>query len=229
MSTAFSNSIFYDLLFQEQFAPVVTQEILGGSAGSRFRQDALLLDQPIVIFDFETTGLDTKKSRIIEIGAIKYLHQKEIDRISTFVNPQVPIKREITNITGITADMVTDAPLAKTAIPQFHDFLIGCVGFAHNAEFDIGMLFSESHRLGIQLDYTVFCTLKMARQLLKIERRNLDALAKHYGLEFESRHRSIGDIQVTAGVLWNLLAENPQLQTIQDMQPFAELMPSSYK
>ncbi|MBX9703382.1 MAG: hypothetical protein K2X39_04445, partial [Silvanigrellaceae bacterium] len=140
-------------------------------------------------------------------------------------NPGEKISREIEKITGISDAMLSDMPTVDKVLPAFHDFLRGAMGVAHNAEFDVGMLHYESARLGIKCDYTVLCTLKMARSLVQIERRNLDALAKHFDLTFESRHRSIGDILVTAGVLWKMLEENPHLKLISDLYSFREYFP----
>jgi DNA polymerase III epsilon subunit-like protein len=112
-------------------------------------------------------------------------------------------------------------------LPQFHDFLRGSIGVAHNAEYDVGMMFHESNRLGISCDYTVICTLKLARAFVKIESRTLDALSKHFELTFQSRHRSIGDILVTADVLWKILGEHPELQTMSHLLPYREMMPLS--
>lgn len=226
MPSPFQNSQFYHILkgnTQTQGTPLA---ILGGVSGSKFRDSALLLEHPIVVFDFETTGLDVRRARIIEIGAIKYVGQKEVARFSQLINPGIPVSAEITRITGITQSMLTGMPPMQDVLPAFHDFLRGSVGVAHNAEFDVGMLFHESNRLGITCDYTILCTLRMARALVKIERRNLDSLANHYGLTFESRHRSIGDILVTAGVLWKILEENSTLTTMAHLQPYREPMPN---
>ncbi|WP_338637555.1 3'-5' exonuclease [Spirobacillus cienkowskii] len=226
MPSPFQNSMFhYILALKENFtsSPIA---IMGGMSGSRFFGTEDINDVPIVVFDFETTGLDVRTSRIIEIGAIKYKNRKEISRFSYLINPGMSISPEITSITGIDNTMLANQPDLQTVLPLFHDFLRGCVGLAHNAEFDIGMMYYESERLGISCDYTVFCSLKMARALVKIERRNLDALAEHYGLSFESRHRSIGDILVTAGVFWRMLDENSVLKTISDLSPYREEMPS---
>lgn len=225
MSSPFQNSIFHFVLSRKDNFTSTPIAIMGGVSGSRFLGIEFIRDVPIVIFDFETTGLDVKSSRIIEIGAIKYINRKEVARFSKLVHPGIPVSEEITKITGITNEMLEGKPSFQTVLPDFHDFLRGCVGLAHNAEFDVGMLFHESNRLGISCDYTIFCSLKMARALVKIERRNLDALAAHYSLSFESRHRSIGDILVTAGVFWGMLDENPVLQTISDLSPFREEMP----
>ncbi len=198
--------------------------ILGGVTGSRFSNTDKFMDKPFVIFDFETTGLDTRAARIIEIGAIKYIGKKEVARFSQLINPSMLVSKEITRITGIENSMLEGMPFIQDVLPPFHDFLRGCIGVAHNAEFDMGMMFHESNRLGISCDYTLICSLKMARAFVKIESRSLDALAKHYNLQFESRHRAIGDILVTAQVLWKILEEQPQLQTVGDLLPFRESM-----
>lgn len=224
MSTSFSNSLFYHALFgkkdsRDKDAQVA---ILGGVSGSRFDSNKDIHDIPLVVFDFETTGLNIRTSKIIEIGAVKFLKRKEIARFTALINPKENLTQEIAKITGINDDMLKNKPFVEDILPGFHDFLRGSLGFAHNAEFDLGMLVNESERIGVHCDYTIICTLKMARALIDIERRNLDALAKHYNLTFESRHRSIGDILVTAQVLWKMLDENPGLKKIHDLELYRQ-------
>ena len=93
---------------------------------------------------------------------------------------------------------------------------------AHNAAFDAGFINQACQRLDIELSWPVFCSLKLARDLLPdLERKNLDTLAEHYGLSFESRHRSIGDVKVTTGVLLEMLQnEGEHIVSWQDMAPF---------
>lgn len=224
MPSPFSNSLFHSLLARRQGGDSAPQAILGGVSGSRFSPHSTLSELPLVVFDFETTGLDSKTDRIIEIGAVKYVTRREVERFSYLIHPGRPITDEITQITGITNEMLEGQPSISEVLPAFHDFLRGCVGIAHNAEFDTGFLVAESARLGIQCDYVILCTLRMARDLVKVERKNLDALAAHYRLTFESRHRSIGDILVTANVLWNMLDENKQLACLKDFAPYQEVM-----
>lgn len=224
MPSPFSNSLFSTLLGRRQTGDLAPQAIMGGVTGSRFSPQARFADLPVVVFDFETTGLDGKTDRIIEIGAVKYEARREVARFSSLVHPGRPVSDEITQITGITNEMLEGQPPIAEVLPAFHDFLRGCVGVAHNAEFDTGFLVAESARLGIQCDYVIVCTLRMARELVKTERKNLDALAAHYRLTFESRHRSIGDILVTAAVLWNMLDENKQLACLKDFAPYQEVM-----
>lgn len=224
MPSPFWNSGFSDLLTkrgQVTHAPVA---ILGGISVSSFAETTFFEEQPIVVFDFETTGLDVSTCRIIEIGAIKYVGRKEVGRFSTLVDPEQELPPETFSITGITSEMLVGQPTLSKVIHQFHEFMRGCIGVAHNAEFDCGVLVHESARFGIRCDYTVVCSLKLARALVNSERKNLDALAAHYNLQFESRHRSIGDILVTADVLWRILDENPQLVTLRDFVPYQETM-----
>ncbi len=225
MASDFQNSIFYQILLDKKHAQATPISIMGGVSGSRFQDDEPFHDKPFVIFDFETTGLDTRQARIIEIGAIKYKNRKEVARFSQLIDPGMKVSSEITKITGIDNGMLKGQPPIQDVLPAFHEFLRGSVGVAHNAEFDMGMLYHESNRLGISCDYTLICSLKLARALVKIESRSLDSLARHYKLTFQSRHRSIGDILVTADVLWNMFDENKNLQTFKDLLPYREPMP----
>lgn len=224
MASSFQNSVFHQLLQGRSARPVAPIAIMGGVSGSTFAPQAKLLELPVVVFDFETTGLDVKTARIIEIGAIKYLNKKEIGRFSTLVHPGQKLPPETFGITGISDEMLADAPPLQDIFYDFHEFMRGCVGVAHNAEFDCNVMLHESARLGMSCQYHVLCTLKLARALLQTERKNLDALAAHYNLTFESRHRSIGDILVTAEVLWNILKEHPELQSLADLSPYQEPM-----
>ncbi|MBM3381636.1 MAG: 3'-5' exonuclease [Betaproteobacteria bacterium] len=224
MASAFPNSIFHQLLSGRTKNQFETLAIMGGVSGSTFSPHETIASLPIVVFDFETTGLNVKTARIIEIGAIKYRNSKEVDRFSTLVNPGQKLPPETFGLTGINDEMLVNAPRLQDVFYNFHEFFRGCVGVAHNAEFDCGIMLHESARLGMSCNYHVICSLKMARALVQSERKNLDTLAQHYNLTFESRHRSIGDILVTAEVLWNMLREHPELQTLGDLQPYQEPM-----
>ncbi|RYZ70600.1 MAG: 3'-5' exonuclease, partial [Proteobacteria bacterium] len=163
---------------------------------------------PVVIFDFETTGLDVYRDRIIEIGAIKYENGRRVGDFSFLIDPEIPLPEIITKITGITDAMLEGQRKIEGVLPEFLQFIDKCVLVAHNAEFDLNFLRSVASRQGYQIEYPCFCTLKMARLLLPdLESKNLDTLAKHYELSFAARHRSIGDCEVTGSVLTNLLAK----------------------
>jgi DNA polymerase III epsilon subunit family exonuclease len=162
----------------------------------------------IVVFDLETTGLDPREDGIIEIGGIKLRNMEPVEEFSSLVKPSRPISEQITTLTGITNEELVDAPSIKTVLPAFLDFFSDSILIAHNAEFDIGFLTATCSRLGYQLHWPSLCTLKMSRAMLPdLPSKNLDSLAQHYQLRFESRHRSIGDIKVTVEVLKRLLDE----------------------
>ena len=162
----------------------------------------------IVVFDLETTGLDANADRIIEIGAIKLNAMGQVDQFSSLVTTDIELTDDIIKLTGISPDMLVGQPGIATVLPEFLAFIEGSILVAHNAEFDMSMLKAACSRLGLDLEWPCFCTLKMARQLLPdLENKKLDTLAAHYGLSFEARHRAIGDIKVTVGVLGGMLRD----------------------
>lgn len=184
--------------------------------------DIMLNEIPMVVFDVETTGLSSENDRIIEIGAIKILDGNVVDQISGLYSTHIPISEVIQKLTGISEDMLEGKPTFEQHLPAFLDFIKGSVLVAHNADFDIGFLKSYCSRAGIDIEWPAFCTLKMAREILAdLERKNLDTLAEHYGLQFEARHRSIGDVKVTIEVLKQMLAqESDSLTHWGDLSPF---------
>ena len=125
------------------------------------------MDGAYVVFDLETTGLSAVNNRIIEIGAVKVIEGKIVDRFSTFVNPREPIPFEIEQLTSISDEMVIDAPVIEDILPKFLEFCEGCVLIAHNASFDAGFIQENCRRMGIDTDFTVGDTVAMARIELK--------------------------------------------------------------
>lgn len=179
-------------------------------------------DCRLVIFDFETTGLDPFKDRIIEIGGLAVEGGVAVGEFSSLVNPEIPLPPTISKITGITEEMLQDQPTIQEQLPPFLKFIEGSILVAHNAEFDMAFLRNTCEHLGYQIQWPSFCTLKMARTFLPhLESKNLDTLAQHYNLSFEARHRSIGDCKVTSSVLQSLLAaEGSSLNYWQDFEPY---------
>lgn len=211
MSIALSYSIFNDVLFP-RVATETRQAVFDLSLRRSMRfgiaQDQDLFQLPWVVFDLETTGLDHWHDRMIEIGAQRIRGFEVEAEFSTLIDPGVPLSEAIRKITGIDDSMLVGQPTAATVLPQFLKFIEGAVLVAHNAIFDIGFIRAECERQGIDLQWPVFCSLKMARDLLSfLERRDLGALAEHYGLTFEARHRSIGDVKVTTAVLQRMFEE----------------------
>lgn len=184
--------------------------------------DARIEEMPIVVFDFETTGLDAQQDRIIEIGAEKLIGFEVVETFSTLISTNVELTPHIQKLTGITPDMLIGQPSIEKILPDFFKFADGCIMVAHNADFDLMMLKAAATRLGYDMDLPCFCTLKMARTFLpNLENRKLDTIARHYDLTFESRHRSSGDVRVTSEVLKNLVTvDGDGLECWKDLQPF---------
>ena len=123
------------------------------------------LDTPVVVLDFEATGLNTVTSHVIEIGAVKLVNGTVADSMSVLVNPHEPLKPKIVELTGITDVMLADGIDASKAIPDLLAFIGDCPLAAHNASYDIALLHTECHRLGLEWNGPVIDTLTFSRKL----------------------------------------------------------------
>lgn len=160
------------------------------------------LDDTFVVFDIETTGLSKETESITEIGAVKVVDGKIIDRFSTFVNPERPIPTEITKLTGITNEMVADAPVITEILPKFLEFCQDAVLVAHNANFDTGFIrLNAERKCGIEVKNTVLDTLELSRALLpELKKHKLDIICEQLGVFLEGHHRAVNDAEATAEV-----------------------------
>ena len=166
------------------------------------------LSRDIVVVDFETTGLNTKKCRIIEIGAIRIRNGQIIEEYSKFVNPGMPIPEVVTNLTGISDAMVVNAKDASVEIPALLEFIGDSPFAAHNASFDYPVLVSECKRLGIDISLSVIDTLELSRRLYPDMRSHkLSAVCKKLGVSLKNAHRAVHDAHATALCLNAMLDE----------------------
>ena len=163
-----------------------------------------------VVFDLETTGAKTPPCRITEIGAYRVQKGKITDEFQTLVNPETPIPLFISQLTGISDQMVKNAPKFSEVAADFLDFIGDSVLVAHNAPFDMRFL---NHEIGrIHEDYRVanphLCTVKISRKLLpNIENHRLNTVADYYSISLVNHHRATDDARATAHIFVNLLAE----------------------
>lgn len=197
----------------------------------------LNLTKPLVIFDLEATGLDLVNDRIIQISYVKVSpgdKEGEEERKSIFVNPGKPIPAFVQQLTGITDDMVKDAPTFKQLAKQLADSFIGCDFAGFNSDrFDVPMLAEEFLRAGIDFDFSK-CRLIDAQNIFhKREPRNLAAAYRFYtGHKMEDdfrAHRADQDAEATYRVLMGQLdkydpttVEEPSQALPNDMNVLAE-------
>lgn len=152
-----------------------------------------------VVFDLETTGLNARKDKIIEIGAVKVVDGKITERFSTFVNPEIGIPYQIEELTGISGQMVAQAPVIETVLPQFLEFAQDAVLAAHNAVFDVSFIEKNSADIGIDCDFTTIDTVGLARFLLpSLGRFKLNQVAKALNIPLGNHHRAVDDAECTA-------------------------------
>ena len=159
------------------------------------------LQESFVVFDIETTGFSPELNKIIEIGAVKVVDGKIVDRFSTFVNPEVPIPYRIEELTHISDNMVIDAPTIDKVLPEFLQFCEGCVMVAHNADFDMSFIKKKAEDIGVDFAPTYIDTVAMARFLLpNLNRFKLDTVAKAVGVALDNHHRAVDDAACTAEI-----------------------------
>ena len=157
--------------------------------------------EKLVFLDLETTGANPTVDRITEIGLVEVDASGQASHWSSLVNPGVSIPEFIQQLTGISNDMVREAPSFNSLAKELFERLQGALFIAHNARFDYGFLRNEFSEAGYAFRSDVLCTVKLSRKLYPEQsRHNLDALISRHGLKVSARHRALGD----ADLLWQL-------------------------
>ena len=162
-------------------------------------------DGTFICFDIETTGLSAARDKITEIGAVKVENGVITDTFSTFANPEMPIPQKITQLTGITDDMVKDAPSQSEAVGAFLEFAGDNVLVAHNAPFDTSFIAKACEDMGREYNYTSIDTVAISRAILTdIKNCKLDTVAKFLRLGDFNHHRAADDAEMLARIFINL-------------------------
>ena len=169
------------------------------------------LDGEIVCFDIETTGLRVDREAITEIGAVVLRDGEIAERFQTFVNPGRRLTPEIIGLTGITDEMLKDAPKPAQALADFLKFVNGRPLAAHNAEFDIGFIRKGCAEAGLDFHPTYVDSLILAQNLLPgLGKYKLDIVAEHLDLPAFNHHRASDDAATVGYMLipfWKMLHE----------------------
>lgn len=159
-----------------------------------------------IVLDTETTGIDPKEHRIIEIGCVELIDRKLTgNHFHVYLNPERQVEAEAIEVHGITNEFLADKPLFNQVAEEFHQFIQGSQLVIHNAPFDVGFIDMEFNRLGDPVgrvkDYcAVLDTLVMAREKHPGQKNNLDALCKRYFVDNSQRdlHGALLDAEILA-------------------------------
>ena len=164
------------------------------------------MSKKFAVVDIETTGGLVKRDRITEVGIVLMDHDEIIDQFETLIYPERSIPYNIIRVTGITDEMVAEAPRFYEVAKQIVQMTEGRIFVAQNVRFDYGFLRREYDRLGYTYSRRQLCTARLSRTLLpQLKRHNLDSLVNHFGIHIERRHRALDDALGTAKVLSELL------------------------
>jgi DNA polymerase-3 subunit epsilon len=167
-----------------------------------------VFDKPIVMLDFETSGLSPDAGdRITEVAALRIADGRIVDRFVSLVNCNVRIPSFITQLTGITQAMVDAAPAASAVVPELVRFIGTDALSAHNASFDAKFLLAESSRLGLMPAHQrLICSLKLSRRVFPgLGSYKLGMLASALGIRFNgAAHRAEADAEVSANLLLHI-------------------------
>lgn len=182
--------------FVDDMAPTVV-----GEADTPF-------DGEFIAFDLETTGLSRENDRITEIGAVRIKNGEIIEEFDTFVNPGRHIPEKITELTGISDEMVKDAPPDCEAVKQFFEFCGSAPLVAHNAQFDAGFIHAVLDRNGMKIDFTYIDSIPICRALYpELKSYKLNIVAKHLKLPPFNHHRACDDARELGEIFKILLAD----------------------
>ena len=202
------------------FVDDTSRAIYGDAHGS-------FAETEFVIFDIETTGLSPLTCQITEIGAVIYKDGKVLSTFSTFVNPGMPIPAEITDITGITDDMVKGAPDPGKAVRDFLEFAGDRLLIAHNANFDMGFIKKAAEDNGFSVPNPYLDTLALSRSINpELKKHKLDTLQEYFGLEDFNHHRAFEDAEML-GKIFDAMIRKMGRSGIIDLDGMISSMASS--
>lgn len=182
----------------------------------RFKGKSLLaFPKDYTVIDIETSGISPTDSEIIEISAVRYRNCEKTDEFSTLVKPQKRISYFITQLTGITNDMVRYAPDIACATAAFYNFIGNDILMGYNVNFDINFLYDglmRYHDIPLRNDFVD--VLRFARKALpKLSNRRQTTVAAFYGINISGAHRALNDCEI-CNACYNELKKEDALSRI---------------
>jgi DNA polymerase-3 subunit epsilon len=163
------------------------------------------------IVDIETTGSHASSNGITEIAIVLHDGQRERARYGTLVNPGLPIPPFIQSLTGITDEMVSEAPSFADVAARIHSMLQGRIFVAHNVNFDYSFVKHHLTAVGFELDEKKLCTVRLSRKVFPgLPRYSLGHICRSLGISVNGRHRAMGDAAATAALFDRILAADTE-------------------
>ena len=154
----------------------------------------MLNAQNTTYIDVETTSLDPKEGRVIEIGLVQFINGEIKHKFKQLINPEAKISRFTTQLTGIKQKDLENSPNFDDIKDQLLEILNDTIFIAHNVNFDYGFISEEFSRSGIGYHSDRFCTVEFSRLASpEIPRHNLTTLAEHFQIPIPNRHRAFDD------------------------------------
>ncbi|MDX1665575.1 MAG: exonuclease domain-containing protein [Saprospiraceae bacterium] len=170
------------------------------------------------IIDLETTGGKASRNKITEIGIVLHDGEKIIDTFETLVNPECYIPYGITQLTGISQEMVADAPKFYEVARKVVEMTEGAIFVAHNVRFDYSFLREEFARLGYTYTRKQLCTVRLSRKVFPgLRSYSLDNLIREFDLQINNRHRAMGDALATTQLFERILAKEKSEEKVSEL------------
>ena len=207
--------VYYHHVQPQPFSDIAQTDLFSDSAIPE-----CMKDKTFVVFDLETTGLNSSPvsgnmDKIIEIGAFKIENGEITQSFSTFIDPERKLSEEIIALTGITPDMVAGAPKIGQVMPDFFKFCDGCILVGHNiVGFDYKFVDYYCAKEGYLLERRLIDTIGLSQELLFLSNYKLNTVAEKFNITF-NHHRAIDDALATAKIFIELIKIKKSLPKLQ--------------
>lgn len=191
-----------DKIRRKQWAQIQFLKRLGVRCGVIRAHYSYNPSQIYVVVDLETTGGSAQYHRVTEVAAIKTQNSSVVDSFHSLINPLRPIPANISRLTGITNEMVKQAPTFQSIADELFEFCSGSLFVAHNARFDYQFLQREFARVGLEFKVPTLCTRRLSKQLFPgLGSYGLAPLCDHFKIPLENHHRAMDDAMAAASLL----------------------------
>ncbi len=190
-------------------------------------KDETLMDS-FVVFDIVTTGISPYKHKIIEIGAVKIVNGSKKNTFSSFINPEVPIPYEVSQITGIHDNTVSEAPSLSEVMTKFIEFSKGSILVSHNASFNMSFIREALKELNIESDLPYIDNLSLSRAIVKDAAKfDIKAIGNKLKLKIEEKHRALHDAEGCAEIFMTFIRTliSQKIMTLDEVNEYTKNSP----